>query len=422
MKNAISENAIIHFSDLSFNSDHWGLECAIVKWDEESNDYLWLGIKKQKGYEIYFDNAYSLSYGKWFFFRGLTLVKDSKKNEEYHLLSDEGKVLIIFNHFPSEPVDLDAEKLDIFDEEKWKNITYCFDFFIRFTSRGFHEINFGYNKVFEEGQSKYFYEDLQDYWSSCQFNKLYTAWNTCGERSLFYDQIYNYHDDDGTCLVKNNGKYAIINRWFQRISPWFDDFIDKDTLSEMLDDEASIPDNLLSVSINNEVIFLELCGNFVHDKILNPFAFFRDFNNAKKLYDPFQFFITDENDKDSLKYPWQEAIEEGIIRISIEEDYMYLEGSLLYPDIIPFYLGYIEYFALEYDEEKMKKFVIEHNSLMGISPSGYRVVQRFIVPKDKTDAIETDKISKFISPYSPGTGKKPKPKGYRFFNSSLFKE
>jgi hypothetical protein len=414
MENEILENAIIHFPDLSFNSDHWGWEFAIVKRNEEGIEHQWLGIKKQNGSEIYFDNAYSLSDGKWFFFKGLTLAKDYKKNEEYHLLTDEGKVLIIFNYFPDYPFDLNAKKLDIFDEDKWLNLTYCFDFFMRITNRGLHEINFGYNKLFEEGQSKYFLEDPQESWASCQFDKLSTAWNTCGERSLLYDQIYNYQVDDGTCLVKKSGKYAIINRWFQRITPWFDNFVDKDTLSEMLDAEANIPNHLLSVSINNEVIFLELCGNFVHDKILNPLSFFRDLDNAKKLYDPFQFFIIDENDKDFHKYPPQEVLGDDIIRISVEEDYMDI-GSVPYPDIIPFYLGYMEYFAISYNEDKIKKFVDDHSSLMGITPSGYRVVQRFIVPKVFSGAPLKDKQNKPKNPYQPGPGKNPKPKGSRFF-------
>jgi hypothetical protein len=417
MENEILVSAIIHFPDLSFNSDQWGWKDAIVKWDEESYEHQWVGLKKQNGSEIYFENTYSLSDGKWFFLRGLTLAKVYQQNEEYHLLSDEGIVLIAFNSFPSDPTDLRADRMDIFDEDKWKNVTYCFDFFERVSTRSLQEINFGYDKVFEEETNKYFLRDPQDYWASCEFDNLDTSWNILGvgARSLTYDRIFNFLDHNSTCLVENNKRYAIINRWFQRITPWFDDFVDNEKLSEIIDAEATIPEHLIPVRINNEVLFLELCGNFVHDKIFNPLAFFTDLNNAKKLYDPCLVFNIEENDKDSHTYAPQELIEDGTIRIAIEEDYIELEGSVLYPWIVPFYMGFMNYFALRYNVGVMRKFVEDHNACMGITPSGYRIARRFQITKSKPVVLDMNTKPTGLSPYNPEPGTNPKPKSSLFF-------
>jgi hypothetical protein len=417
MKNEILSSAIIQFPDLSFNSDNWGWNDAIVKWDEESDLRKWVGLKKQNGSEIYFQNTYSLNDGKWFFFRGLTLAKVYEQNEEYHLLSDEGIVLMAFNNFPGDPTDLRTDMIDVFDEDKWRNVTYCFDFFERVSTRTVREINFGYDKVFEEEKNKYFLNDPQDYWASCEFDHLCTSWNILGvgERSLPYDQIFNYHDDDATCLVKNNGKYAIINRWFQRITPWFDDFVDNEKLSEFIDAKASIPDHVISVRINNEVLFLELCGNFVHDKIFNPLAFFSDLNNGILLYDAFHYHGIDGDHNDQT-YPAKEFLEDGVVRVFIEEDYVELEDNAIYPWIIPFYMGYMEYFALEFNEGKMRKFVEEHNAFMGITPSGYRIAQRFLITKTKSVLLDMNLKPSGLSPYNPGRGTNSKPKMYRFLN------
>ena len=389
MKETI-EDAIVFFPDLSFDTANWTWAKAIVLWDEEKYDYAWKGIEWNDGTQTFFQQTYRLSADRWYFYNGYSLVESYEKFDEWFLINQHGEVLLTFpNEFPIDPVD---QFMDTFGELFYLDITYCHHFFFPVSQQNIREHNFGYfkeKKQHENGKLKYYFSNENEYWASCEFNISETEWDDVGYKSLEYDSLLNFHDDDGTCLVKNNDRFAIINRWFQRITPWFDELIPTAKLSELLDTEAEIPHHLLSVRIGNEIQMLELCGNFISDKLLNPLSFFKDKAFAIELY---------ENTA-------PECLQDSIMRISVEEDYSHLDE---FPDRIPYFVAYMNH----YSKIDFNAFVEAHNKLMGITPSGYKIIQRFTLKELNAEDIKTNPRS----PFRPGPGSDPKPKSFGFFN------
>jgi hypothetical protein len=384
------EDAIVFFPDLSFNTANWTWAKAIVLWDEEKFDYAWKGIEWHDGTQTFFQQTYRLSADRWYFYNRYSLVESYEKFDEWFLINPQGEVLLTFpNGIPDDPTN---QFMDTLGEPFYLDITYCLHFFFPVSQQNIREHNFGYfkeKKQYENGKLKYYFSNENEYWASCEFNIIETEWNTVGYKSLEYDALFNFQYEDGTCLVKNNNRFAIINRWFQRITPWFDELLPKNKLSELLDAEVEIPHHLLSVRIGNEIQILELCGNFMSDKLLNPLSFFKDKAYGIELY---------ENTA-------PECVQDSIMRISVEEDYTQLDE---FPNRIPYFFAYMN----RYSKTDFNAFVAKHNQLMGITPSGYKIIQRFTLK----ELNAANKKITLGSPYQPGPGTNPKPKSFRFFN------
>jgi hypothetical protein len=93
------------------------------------------------------------------------------------------------------------------------------------------------------------------------------------------------------------------------------------------------------------------------------------------------------------------------MRISVEEDYSHLDE---FPDRIPYFVAYMNH----YSKIDFNAFVEAHNKLMGITPSGYKIIQRFTLKELNAEDIKTNPRS----PFRPGPGSDPKPKSFGFFN------
>jgi hypothetical protein len=68
-----------------------------------------------------------------------------------------------------------------------------------------------------------------------------------------------------------------------------------------------------------------------------------------------------------------------------------------------------------YSKTEFNAFVAKHNQLMGITPSGYKIKQRFALK----ELNAANKKTKPRSPFRPGPGSDPIPKSYRLFIKNL---
>ncbi len=383
-------------NDLTFDSTKWEYRDFYVKWDDDFKDYKWVGMGGPNGEKINFEWSFKYNRNNWFFFQRWTLV-ESFNSEKWFLLEINGMILMEFDEYPSDPTDFPDAQLSDFShdikemvgekfnklysglnstQDLYYDLTYCIEFWKICEDRDLIEHNFGYQIEqinLEDGSVKYRFSDNYDYWASCQFENLSTSWNLCGVgvKSLNFDQIDRYHSD-GTCFVRINEKFAVINRWFYRISPWFDEVIDLRNLNNLLNNGIQTPQNCLCVRIGDEIQILEFDGNFISDMYLNTLVFFKDKQHAKDL-------ILSE-----FKNEYHSQINEIIVelnannnqddinRVFIDEEY---HSLLHYPDNIPLWTGMLNY-KFEFSQD-MAVLVKKHNSSMGIAFSGYRVLNKY---------------------------------------------
>ena len=119
-----------------------------------------------------------------------------------------------------------------------------------------------------------------------------------------YIAITSFEYETGTCLIKGrNGKVALMNRYFHRITDWFDEFYEREKFTS--EQDISLEDwNKFYFRKGDERYIFKVTGNFVEDIIKRPFVFFEYPDVAERIIENDMFKYNTENidSKNYLKY------------------------------------------------------------------------------------------------------------------------
>jgi len=381
----VVEKAIRHITDLSFDSAKWDLSDVVCERKSEGKEAFWSMLKRSDGTVVTYGKSFKLHRDVWYFYLGLSLVESADESCSWHLINDAGSILITFcSGFPNAYEKVEKADQVILTLAMYLDLLKCHSFILSSAGRKLGEHNYGFSKEAVEqkgGRAKCRFHSDVPFQNSCDLP--YFQEHPVNKAELFsfcYDEVWDFHDVLGVCIVVNNNKAAFINRWFYRISPWFDSFVDDEELNEMYGRNMSASPGF-AVRIKDEIVFLKFAGNFIKDKFLNPLVFFDDQERAKEMY-PNTVFPLDLDD---------------IFRVKVEEDFglSFNKEQIL---LLPEFRAIVERNGL--NRAQVLSYVEEHNKLLGVVLSGCKILKRIpYLRYQKHEPEGRDKVK--ISPYTP---------------------